>query len=429
MGELDLSATHRLALFQLHRDRTEDIVQVLLGRALWERFRKAEERGDTNIETPFIKPSDFAVAHAERWKYGPPPGCDDHGIPAWMKCDAAGLPFLPSACCTTIRTAIETSQERDLPSCRADDLYERTVQTLEELLVGHEDDFEASGFLLVRNEDVPALQSAIRSQVDAESDGSASKIRYEGGRRGLVSLKRAMHAETKAHGEIETFYHATSVPPPSHPARWMDNVLKKPPKGVLTFFIVEPEARRVDSHHWMREILTPGPAMSKLKKDLPGINTPLILASFEANTASTIHVEDALLPAINLLHCGAPKVWLIIPPGHREKFEEWVLKKFEVKNRGSSQFIRHRHFLVKPKDLKQQGIEHKVVVQEEGQLIFTAPGAYRQVLNMGKNLSVAINAQREGQSLVPGDYDWCQGKGRCDGSSLSASDVETRAEQ
>jgi hypothetical protein len=84
--------------------------------------------------------------------------------------------------------------------------------------------------------------------------------------------------------------------------------------------------------------------------NLPGINTVYIYISFGEDTPAPLHVEDAKLGSVNLVHKGAPKIWLIIEEQWAERLEEKLFTLHWVEKR-CTQAVRHVSTLVYPKQL------------------------------------------------------------------------------
>jgi hypothetical protein len=50
------------------------------------------------------------------------------------------------------------------------------------------------------------------------------------------------------------------------------------------------------------------------ERKIAGVNTSTFLLGSRAQSSVPFHIEDVALQSLNLLHCGAEKVWLVIPP-------------------------------------------------------------------------------------------------------------------
>ena len=134
---------------------------------------------------------------------------------------------------------------------------------------------------------------------------------------------------------------------------------------------------------------TPGPNVlvdsgPKLKQrgpeeGLPGITSPHWYLAVLMNTVATMHIEDAGLWSVNLVVCGAPKLWLVIPPAQKKKLEAALCREYESPPT-CSQKIRHFNVLVSPAKLRDWGITYHVEACHAGEMIFTTPDSYHREL-------------------------------------------------
>lgn len=145
----------------------------------------------------------------------------------------------------------------------------------------------------------------------------------------------------------------------------------------------------------------------------PGINTPFVNFGM-CQTAFGLHIEDSSLASINVLHGGSPKFWYGIPFSNAPKLER-VVKLYTPKNIPCDMLIRHKSILIPPSALEMNKIKfskvslHHIskiqilgvnifpnfifhqVVQEAGEIIVTAYGAYHQGMNLGFNFCESTN--------------------------------------
>ncbi|KAF2241461.1 transcription factor jumonji, partial [Trematosphaeria pertusa] len=125
-------------------------------------------------------------------------------------------------------------------------------------------------------------------------------------------------------------------------------------------------------------------------RELPGINTAYWYISTCYGTPANLHIEDGKTGSVNLLVKGAPKDWLFILPGSKDKLENALREEFSS-TKPCSQFARHLDILLAPSWLRQRRIPFSVVRQYPGEMIVTFQDAYHQVMNCGPNFAVAIN--------------------------------------
>lgn len=89
--------------------------------------------------------------------------------------------------------------------------------------------------------------------------------------------------------------------------------------------------------------------------------------------------------------------------------------------------------LLNPNDLRKAGICFDIVAQYPGDLIYTAPGTYHQVVNAGVNFAVAINCdgpeytslEEYKSQLRTCGYKWCDAKAKgkpCGDTALTEQD-------
>ena len=123
---------------------------------------------------------------------------------------------------------------------------------------------------------------------------------------------------------------------------------------------------------------------------LPGVNAPyLYFGMWRALFAW--HTEDMDLYSVNYLHCGAPKVWYVIPPDQRKRFELVAQSLCPELHRECPEFLRHKEILISPALLQQHNIQYYRMVQQPGDFVITYPGAYHAGFNLGFNIAESTN--------------------------------------
>eukprot|EP00884_Botryococcus_braunii_P020057 jgi/Botrbrau1/6735/Bobra.0324s0021.1 len=128
-------------------------------------------------------------------------------------------------------------------------------------------------------------------------------------------------------------------------------------------------------------------------KKIPGVNTAYLYFGTWRSTFPW-HTEDKDLASINYLHFGAPKMWYCVPPKDRHKFEDLMRSKFPDATK-CPEFLRHKAFLAMPSWLEKHGIHVIKVVQQPGEFIISAPGAYHSGFNFGFNCAESTNFATE----------------------------------
>lgn len=121
--------------------------------------------------------------------------------------------------------------------------------------------------------------------------------------------------------------------------------------------------------------------LSSVDIAVPGVTTPyLYFGMYKATFAW--HVEDMDLFSINYIHFGAPKIWYVVPPEHRARFERFAagnsLKSlpftmttiglFFDEAKQCSEFLRHKTCVISPKLLAQNHIPVHRLVQHSNEV-------------------------------------------------------------
>ena len=126
------------------------------------------------------------------------------------------------------------------------------------------------------------------------------------------------------------------------------------------------------------------------RHEIPGVcSSMMYFGAWRAMFA--IHTEDYDLYSINFLHSGEKKCWYSIPVKEKARFESLANAHFSDEHRQCKEYLRHKTTLISPTQLRNGGIEFKMVVQEPGEFVVTWPGAYHQGFNHGFNIAEATN--------------------------------------
>jgi len=155
--------------------------------------------------------------------------------------------------------------------------------------------------------------------------------------------------------------------------------------------------------------LEAGTRLLSTLKHYPGIHSAYAYVS-KNRTKFALHVEDFYLKSANLLHAGAPKLWVIINPQCMHKFEGCVAELLNIQSR-CSQFLRHSMLLLPPSILHFWGIQFSVVIQQLGDLILIDSNAYHYGANLGPNIAEAINYSDPDWRVPPTYTDCAKNKG------------------
>ncbi|PVH98360.1 JmjC-domain-containing protein, partial [Periconia macrospinosa] len=138
-------------------------------------------------------------------------------------------------------------------------------------------------------------------------------------------------------------------------------------------------------------ILSSGALKTKMKPT-PGVNTSYLYVSPWPSTwtFNRLHWEDCGFLSANILLAGEPKVWLAIDPASNAHLEQKMSTMFPDAHT-CSMWVSHASTVLSTNLLEEWGIGYTIQVCRPGQLIFTMPGTYHQVVNMGQNVAEAIN--------------------------------------
>ena len=148
----------------------------------------------------------------------------------------------------------------------------------------------------------------------------------------------------------------------------------------------------------------PGNRLDETYHPIEGIHTPYFYQSGPAPGALfAMHVEDARLYSINILHKGR-KLWIIIPPRSRQQLERH-LREDNPNARCCSQFVRHLNIFIPVSKLKAWGIEFSIADQRAGEAIITFEDTYHEGFSVGSSAAEATNYAAKDWNIQ--DYTFC----------------------
>ncbi|XP_034231373.1 uncharacterized protein LOC117639629 [Thrips palmi] len=136
-----------------------------------------------------------------------------------------------------------------------------------------------------------------------------------------------------------------------------------------------------------------------LPNHYPGITLPFL---YYGNTHSffAAHIEDFSLYSWNVLHYGAPKIWLVIPPKYVRKLHNCLVQCTQsLAHSTCSNLLGHKYYVITPQWLQEYGIPFNVVVQRAGESVVVCPNAVHVGFNSGFNIAEACNFATE--SWIP----------------------------
>jgi hypothetical protein len=149
------------------------------------------------------------------------------------------------------------------------------------------------------------------------------------------------------------------------------------------------------NNHW--NVSTLKSMLSEVQVNVPGVTTPyLYFGMYKATFAW--HVEDMDLFSINYIHFGAPKVWYVVPPAERSKFERFASSLFYDEANECPEFLRHKNCVISPSVVASKNITVHKLVQYQNEFVITFPAgilfiyqAYHQGFNTDFNCAESIN--------------------------------------
>lgn len=150
-----------------------------------------------------------------------------------------------------------------------------------------------------------------------------------------------------------------------------------------------------------------------LKHIVAGVNTSYLYASLSHHyTVTSMHIEDGCVSSVNEVLRGCPKIWLSVDRDSTATFESRVRALCQTANKkyavtSCSQWLRHASLMFPPSKLDEWGVKYHVQVCGPGELIFTTPGTYHQVANLGANIAESSNFTTSDTSYIPKSYVWC----------------------
>ena len=122
-----------------------------------------------------------------------------------------------------------------------------------------------------------------------------------------------------------------------------------------------------------------------------GVNSPYGYVG-RAGSVFPIHLEDNNLGSINIHIKGAPKVWYLVHPEDKEEFICRLKFKFSNEYNNCNTYHRHKTLFVNPVDvLLGMKIPVQRIVQKEGDTVVTWPGTFHWGINLGQNITMAVN--------------------------------------
>jgi JmjC domain, hydroxylase len=178
-----------------------------------------------------------------------------------------------------------------------------------------------------------------------------------------------------------------------NPAEALENYLHDDLSTIFHYLITEAHTKIQREAIGLRSTaLQTTPRLLSTKQQFVGIHSPYVYIC-PRRSYTGFHKEDFNLQSVNLLHAGAPNVWILLPAHQADQFEARIAQLFGLKggNVKCSQFVRHQNVIIPPKMLELWGVTFQVVLQFPGETIITDYNVYHYVWHTGPNISEAIN--------------------------------------
>lgn len=170
---------------------------------------------------------------------------------------------------------------------------------------------------------------------------------------------------------------------------------------------------------------------------MPGINIPAYYWG-GSDSFTDLHLEDRALDSCNVFHFGTPgavKLWLVIAPEGSQPLRELVqrcvcrlLQSDRCRKKEDRIYscwgpecsfpLNHKNIFITPRLLTKYRINHEVVVQRPGDLIYVKEGIYHAVLNIGAGLAESVNVGSLSWNSSAHLAHFCRCRGSCINSSI-----------
>ncbi|CAI6310467.1 unnamed protein product [Periconia digitata] len=196
---------------------------------------------------------------------------------------------------------------------------------------------------------------------------------------------------------------------------WSDSELK----NLFNDFGTSTEQFYMIGPTWMlpeyEPLLDSGSLKEAMATDIPGVTSGYLYISPvpDKRTYTRLHKEDCDFASVNLVLAGAPKVWLSIEPAHNTRLKLQLRRHFpELRNKKCSNTVSHLNSVIPTGLLDKWKINYRIQVCRPGELVFTMPGTYHQIVNLGRNVAESINLMFPGMNPPSIHYLYCNEK-RC----------------
>ncbi|KAL8284628.1 hypothetical protein RB594_007881 [Gaeumannomyces avenae] len=264
---------------------------------------------------------------------------------------------------------------------------------------------EFDGTICVKGLDDIDLAGKIRKP-DSEWDLLSVQYSYQNGACRLFVAKDAHEFK------LPQFPPSTVQPPSQEEMEaYIEDICTNPPKEPLSYYVGPSLTKDGVPPPQLDSLLDAG-ELNKLpemrSRALDGITPPeeLQIQGVTShywhvgvlNTGTAWHKEDWHFWSVNITIKGI-KIWMIVDLNHSVKFEEYVAERYGTYL--CEQKIRHLSLILRPTEIREAGINFKLIAAGPGTAIVTRGGQYHSVLNKTNSLAVAINLLPLGHTLFP----------------------------
>ena len=130
-------------------------------------------------------------------------------------------------------------------------------------------------------------------------------------------------------------------------------------------------------------------------------------------SSEPMHVEEMNLCSLNVLIAGEENHWLIVPEASRGKVQDLMSQTNRSLYRSHPNHYQCKTIMLSPEALCIAEIPFHQIIQKEGDLVVTLPGAFHQVINLGQNCTVSANFASQGWINYAVTHGYCYCKETC----------------
>ncbi|KAM3143638.1 hypothetical protein pb186bvf_004400 [Paramecium bursaria] len=125
--------------------------------------------------------------------------------------------------------------------------------------------------------------------------------------------------------------------------------------------------------------------LSRKSEQISGVTVPWVYLGMLFSTFCW-HTENMYFSSLNYHHQGENKIWYVIPPSQKEKFEQIIIGKGLDLN-----ILKKVSLMIDPLELMEKGMTVYKCIQKPKTFVLTFPKAYHCGFSLGYNITEAIN--------------------------------------